>query len=511
MSERRGGGRARRAKRERLLASPQAAVWQLRNPYPHVELLSSDQIEAIHNASLRILAEQGVRILNHEARDILRAAGAEVDSQTLHVRFDPTLLEESLSRAPSVVKLHARNPAHNIEVGKDLICFAAVGGPPHCTDLERGRRAGTLADFRDFMRLSQSFDVIHINGMPIEPIDIPTNLRHLNTAFSTLTLTDKVPFIYARGKQAVADALEMVRIARQVSREQFVREPSVYTVVNANSPLQYDVPMAQGIIDMARAGQFTIVTPFTLAGAMAPITLAGALAQQNAEALAGIALAQIVRPGAPVGYGAFTSNVDMKSGAPAFGTPEYTKAAIASGQLIRRYNVPYRSSNVNASNAADAQAAYESMMSTWGALLGGCHILMHGAGWLEGGLSASYEKFIIDIEILRMMAAFLQPLQIDDASLALDAIEEVGPGGHYFGAAHTLARFETAFWSPLLSDWRNFETWQEAGALDATQRAHSLYKQTLADFVPPPIEAAIEEQLEAFKDQRQAEGGAEIG
>jgi trimethylamine--corrinoid protein Co-methyltransferase len=474
-------------------------------------VLSVDQVEAIHLASLRILEHYGVRMLLQEARDILRSAGAEVDPSTLRVRFDAALIEEALATVPSLVRLRARNPAHDIEMGEDRICFAAVGGPPHCTDLERGRRAGTLADFGDFMRLTQAFDVVHINGMPVEPIDVPTNVRHLSTAHATLTLTDKVPFVYARGKQAVADVLEMVRIARQVSSEQFAREPSVYTVVNANSPLQYDVPMAQGIIDMARAGQFTIVTPFTLAGAMAPITLAGALAQQNAEALAGIALAQIVRPGAPVGYGAFTSNVDMKSGAPAFGTPEYTKAALASGQLIRRYNVPYRSSNVNASNAPDAQAAYESMMSTWGSLLGGCHILMHGAGWLEGGLSASYEKFIIDVEILRMMAEFLQPLQVDDASLALDAIAEVGPGGHYFGAAHTLDRFETAFWSPLLSDWRNYETWQEAGALDATRRAHDLYKQTLADFVVPPLEASIDEQLTAFKERREAEGGADIG
>ena len=405
MSERRGRGRARRTRRERTAAPPEATVWQLRNPYSPLQLLSEDQVEAIHAASLRILAEHGVRFLSKEARDLLRAAGAEVDAKTQRVRFDPALVDASLRTAPPVVKLYARNPMHDIRMGEDLICFAAVGGPPHCTDLERGRRAGSLPDFADFMRLTQSFEVVHINGMPIEPIDIPTNVRHLYTAFTTLTLTDKVPFIYSRGRQAVADALEMVRIARQVSPEQFAHEPSAYTVVNANSPLQYDVPMAEGIIDMARAGQFTIVTPFTLAGAMAPITLAGALAQQNAEALAGIALAQIVKPGAPVGYGAFTSNVDMKSGAPAFGTPEYTKAAIASGQLIRRYNVPYRSSNVNASNTPDAQAAYESMMSTWGAILGGCHILMHGAGWLEGGLSASYEKFIIDIEILRMMAS----------------------------------------------------------------------------------------------------------
>lgn len=261
---------------------------------------------------------------------------------------------------------------------------------------------------------------------------------------------------------------------------------------------------------MARRGQAMILTPFTLAGAMAPITIAGALTQQNAEALAGITLSQLVRPGAPVVYGGFTSNVDMKSGAPAFGTPEYTQAAMASGQLARRYGFPFRSSNTTASNAPDAQAAYESQMSLWGALMGGCNLLLHGAGWLEGGLTASLEKFIIDIEMLQMMAAFFRPLPVDDASLALDAMREVGPGGHYFGAAHTLERYENAFYSPLLSDWRNFETWQESGSLDATQRANGIWKATLAASEAPPMDPAVREELEAFVTRRKAEGGANI-
>ncbi|MEE8274707.1 MAG: trimethylamine methyltransferase family protein, partial [Alphaproteobacteria bacterium] len=256
-------------------------------------------------------------------------------------------------------------------------------------------------------------------------------------------------------------------------------------------------------------GQAVVITPFTLAGAMSPITLAGALAQQNAEALAGIALDQIVNPGAPVIYGGFTSNVDMKTGAPAFGTPEYAQAVLAGGQLARRYRIPYRSSNVNAANVVDAQAAYESGMSLWATVMGHTNYIMHGAGWLEGGLTASFEKMIVDAEMLQMMAEFLQPIEVSDDTLGLDAIAEVGPGGHFFGAAHTLARYETAFYAPLVSDWRNFETWEESGALSATERANAIWKQMLAEYEPPPLDPSINDELDAFVARRKAEGGAE--
>ncbi len=266
--------------------------------------------------------------------------------------------------------------------------------------------------------------------------------------------------------------------------------------------------MIAGLLEMARMNQPVVATPFTLAGAMAPVTLAGALAQQNAEALATIALVQIVNPGAPVVYGGFTSNVDMKSGAPAFGTPEYAQAALVGGQLARRYRLPYRSSNANASNAVDAQAAYESQMSLWPAVMGHANMVMHGAGWMEGGLAASFEKFIIDIELLQMMSEFLQPLSIDKPELALDAMEEVGPGGHFFGAAHTLERYESAFYSPLVSDWQNFESWEQSGSETATQRAHRIYQQVLADFEPPPLDDAISDELNEFVARRTSEGGA---
>jgi len=431
-----------------------------------------------------------------------------VDEGEQRVRLDRHMVMEAVGKAPAIVHLHARNRARNVEIGGNAVAVTTVGGPPNCSDLERGRRPGTLEDFKNFMRLAQSFDVIHTLNQAVEPLDIELRFRHLEVTRVQLTLSDKLPFVFSRGPGQVRDALEMVRMARRVDADTFAREPSCYTVVNSNSPLQLDQLMCHGIIDFARAGQLMILTPFTLAGAMAPVTVAGALTQQNAEALAGIALAQLVRPGAPVAYGGFTSNVDMRSGAPAFGTPEYVQACFATGQLARRYRLPWRSSNANASNAPDVQSAYESQMSLWGALMGGCNFLIHGAGWLEGGLTASFEKFIIDVEMLRMFSALFQPVACDDAAIGLDAVREVGPGGHYFGAAHTLARYQTAFYTPLLSDWRNYESWKEAGAVDATRRAHRIYKQTLAEFTPPPLDPAILEELDDFIARRRREGGA---
>lgn len=302
----------------------------------------------------------------------------------------------------------------------------------------------------------------------------------------------------------------MARIARGISEEQLLAEPSLISNINANSPLQYDLPMLWGIIEMSGRNQAISITPFTLSGAMAPVTIAGALTQQNAEALAGIAFTQLVNPGAPVIYGGFTSNVDMKTGSPAFGTPENAKATLIGGQLARRYGIPYRSSNVNASNAPDAQAVYESMMVTWAAVMGGANVIYHGCGWLEGGLTASFEKFIIDVEIMQMMAEFLRPVAVSSQELAIEAIRDVGPGGHFFSTPHTLERYETAFYKPILSDWSNFETWSERGSIDATHRANAIYKQLVEDYIAPPLDAAIHEELEAFVARRVEEGGAPV-
>jgi trimethylamine--corrinoid protein Co-methyltransferase len=395
-----------------------------------------------------------------------------------------------------------------VSIGGTSVAFSTVGGPPNVYDIETGKRPGTFHDYQDFMRLAQSFDVVHLLNQCVEPLDLPLACRHIEVTHAQLTLSDKAPFVFSRGRGQVADCFAMFRIARRLSEEAFGDAIYCYTVINTNSPLQLDIPMAQGIIDFARAGQLAIITPFTLAGAMAPITIAGALVQQHAEALFGIVLAQLGRRGAPVVYGGFTSNVDMRSGAPAFGTPEFVKAAWASGQLARHIGLPWRSSNVNASNIPDAQAVYESQMSMWGALMGGCNILLHGAGWLEGGLSASREKFIIDVEMLQMFAELFRPVDAAADELGLEAIREVGPGGHFFAAAHTMARYRSAFYRPLLSDWSNFGQWTENGAKDATRRARDIAEKTLAEFEPPPLDAAIREELDAFKIRRIREGGA---
>ena len=479
------------------------------NPLPPIEVLDAEQIEMIHDASLRVLEEIGMDFLHAEARDVFRRAGADVAAAGERVRIDRGLIAESLATAPAEFTLHARNPANNMRIGANRINFGTVGSAPNVSDIDRGRRVGNFADYCDFLRLTQCVNIVHFfGGYPLEPVDLHPETRHLDCIQAFLNFADKVYHAYSLGRMRILDALELTRIGFGLTEAELDQQPSLFTVVNTSSPLRLDGPMIEGVIEMARRNQVVVITPFTLAGAMAPVTLAGALVQQNAEALAGIAFTQMVNPGAPVVYGGFTSNVDMKSGAPAFGTPEYTQAALAGGQLARRYNLPYRSSNANASNTVDAQAAYESEMSIWGAVMGHANMVIHGAGWLEGGLCASFEKMVLDAEMLQSMAEFLVPMPFGEAELGLEAIAEVGPGGHFFGAKHTLERYERAFYAPILSDWRNFETWEETGATDATQRANRIYKQLLADYQPPPLDPAIGEELAAFVARRKAEIGA---
>jgi trimethylamine--corrinoid protein Co-methyltransferase len=325
---------------------------------------------------------------------------------------------------------------------------------------------------------------------------------------SYLMLSDKVPFVYSRGRGQVGDCFAMLRIGLGLSQEEFANGHYCYTVINTNSPRQLDIPMALGIIDFADMNQPSIVTPFTLAGAMAPVSLAGALVLQHAEALAGISLAQVTRPGAPVVYGAFTSNVDMRSGAPAFGTPEAAKAAFASGQLARHIGLPWRSSGVCTSNTPDAQAGYESMMNMMGAVLGGANFVLHTAGWLESGLSASFEKFILDAEMAQMFAELFIPIDASEQELGVEAIEAVSPGGHFFGSEHTLARYERAFYEPLVFSRANFGQWVESGSSTAAERANTIWKQVLAQFEPPPLDDAILAELDDFVGRRTSEGGA---
>ena len=478
------------------------------NPFAPLEILSAEQVESIHRASLQVLQRYGIEFRHTGALDLLHAAGAEVDRDSRMVRFDPDLVIETVSLAPREFTMHARNADRHVTFGGNHINFDSVGGPPNGSDTDAGRRMGTFADFSNFIRLAQSLNAIHlIGGSPIAPVDLDADTRHLDSAYTYITLTDKVWHTIGIGRERVADAVDMLCITHGLSRDELRRTPCTFSIINVNSPRRYDESMLDGLMEMAKSGQVACITPFTLSGAMSPITIAGALTQQNAEALAGIALTQIVNPGAPVMYGGFTSNVDMKTGSPAFGTPEYAQACIASGQMARRYGLPYRSSNTNASNAVDAQSTYETSMSLWGSIMGHSNLLHHGAGWLEGGLTASFEKAVIDAEMLQMMAALLEPIEVSDETLALEAIGAVPPGGHFFGAEHTLSRYETAFYKPIVSDWRNFETWQEAGSLNATERASGIWKRLLEEYEQPPLDSAIDEALREYVERRKSEYG----
>lgn len=503
--------RVRRGRRSRSAAGQfeQPAFAQPRRGRQRpVELASADEIEALHQASMRLLRDTGIAVLHDEARDRMIRAGGALASDGVSVKLDPELIDQLISTVPSQFVLHARNPAHNLIIGGDYLTFCMMASAPNASCLDRGRRTGNQEDFRNFLKLSQQHNILHSNGgYPCEPVDIHASVRHLDCVHDLLTLTDKSFCIYSLGAMRNRDAIEMTRIGRGVSREELRDQPSVWTVINTNSPLQLDIPMMQGIMEMSGMGQPVVITPFTLSGAMAPVTIAGALVQQNAEALAAIAFSQIVRPGAPVVYGGFTSNVDMKSGSPAFGTPEYMKAQIIGGQLARRYRIPYRTSNVCAANTVDAQAAYESVFSLWGAITGGMNMLKHGAGWMEGGLCCSFEKTILDIDLLQMVAEFLKPLDFSEDALAVDTIAEVGPGGHFFGTDHTQQRFKEAFYSPVLSDWRNFESWHDAGQPTAMQKANRIWKERLAAYEPPPLDVAIKDELESFVQKRKEAGG----
>lgn len=467
-------------------------------------MLSTDHVAEIHRASLALLSSTGMRVLSAPARQVLAEAGCIVDE--LMVRFDHELIDEMLALAPSEFTLRARNQERSLVIGGNHVAFSSVGGPAFCHDLDGGRRPGDAARQSDYLRLIQSIDIIHQEGGgPFEAMDLPPETRHLDLNLSLIRLLDKSWQGIALGRDRAADCVDMAAIALGTDRNGLALDPAILAIVNTNTPLTLDIPMAEGLIELAGAGQAVCITPFTLAGAMAPATLAGALVLQNAEVLACVVLTQLVRAGAPVVYGSFTSNVDMRSGSPAFGTPEYTKAAQASGQLARFYGLPFRSSNTTASNAVDAQAVYESSMSLWGAVMGGANLVNHAAGWLEGGLTASFEKLVIDAEMLQMIAEYLRPIVIDDDQLALEAIAAVGPGGHFFASPHTMERYETAFYAPMVSDWRNFETWSEAGSVDATVRANKIWKQLVDEYEQPALDAAIDEELVDFVARRKVE------
>lgn len=480
----------------------------LHHTMPALAPLSEEAIEAIHQASLTILEEIGVDLLSPAMREIARARGADIQTGDERVRFGREVIMHHLSTVPREFTIFGRGPGRDLPIGGEHTAFGCVSSAPNCSGLGQSRHSGTFEDFRNFVKLGHGLNAIHFfGGYPVEPLDVSPAVRHLDCLREFALLTDKVFHPYCLGRDRIEDALEMMCILKGVNRDELRAVPSMYTVVNTSSPLRIEGAMLEGMISMARARQPICITPFTLAGAMAPVTLAGSLAQQNAEALCGIVLTQMIEPRAPVLYGAYTSNVDMKTGAPAMGTPEYFRCVIASGQLARRYGIPYRSSGGNASTSADAQSVYETSFALWGAVLGHANLVMHAAGWLEGGLCASFEKLVIDAEVLQGLTECFRPIEVNDAELALDAIRDVGPGGHFFGTQHTLERYEKAFYSPLLSDWQNYGNWLASGGQDSMARASTIARRLIDAHQPPPVDPAIGEALDAFVARRKEEGG----
>lgn len=506
------GKPTRRGRRRGVDAAPvtrQVDYRNLRNPFPPIPAFTDDRIEAIHLTALQALEELGIKVLLPEARDLFVRAGARlVGEDMIHIGRD--IVAAALETAPKSFTLRGAARDRDVTLEPGSLVFQPGAGAPHASDLERGRRPGTLNDFRELIQLTHHFDALHMLPPLVEPQDIPIHLRHYAMTEIILTQSDKIPFAYARGTPQAMDCFEMIRDFRGISDADFMATPHTYTIINTNSPRQIDIPMAQGLIDFSRHGQPCIVTPFTLMGAMAPITVAGALTLSHAEALAAITLTQLTRPGAPVTYGTFTSNVDMKSGAPAFGTPEQVKASLGAGQLARRIGLPWRCAAGSAANLADAQAAHETEISGWGAVLAGATVVIHAAGWLEGGLTLGYEKLITDMDMVNTFAELCTAAADDDDAIGLDALREVPPGGHFFGARHTMDRYQTEFWEPVSWDWSNFGTWSDNGAVDAQTRATGIWKRILADFKPPDIASDPDRcgALRAFIARRTQEGGA---
>ncbi|MEM6826135.1 MAG: trimethylamine methyltransferase family protein, partial [Pseudomonadota bacterium] len=502
--------RTRVRRRRQTEAAPVREVnyRDLKNPFPVMNAVSEDELEAVHIAALSVLEDLGVKVLLPEARELFASAGALVDPDTEMVRIGRDIVEGALLSAPKSFRLRAGVPERDLHMELGRLIFQPGAGCPHATDLVRGRRPGTDVDFRELVTLTQAFDALHMVPPLVEPQNVAPNVRHYFTLEAQLTLSDKLPFIFSRGKPQVAESFEMLKLYRGLSEDEFHAASHCYTIINTNSPRQIDVPMAQGLIDFARSGQVSIVTPFTLMGAMAPITVAGAMTLSHAEAMAAIVLTQAAKPGAPVCYGTFTSNVDMKSGAPAFGTPEHFRASLLSGQLARRIGLPWRCASGSAAAVSDVQAAHETQFGLWGCLLAGATVVIHSAGWLEGGLTISYEKLITDMEAVQMVADLCAPTEAGDAAIGLDALAEVQPGGHFFAAGQTMKRYQTEFYEPLNADWSNYGTWVERGRVEATERATGQWQRILTDAVPPPADPARVASLQEFIARRTEAGGA---
>ncbi len=464
---------------------------------PTYDILSEENLIRIEAAADRILAETGIEFRDDPvALDHWRRAGAKVDG--LLVTFPPGLLREVLRTAPSEFTQHARNPAHSVRIGGRNVVFSPAYGSPFVMDLDKGRRFGTLEDFRNFIKLAQASPNFHHSGGTIcEPTDIPVNKRHLDMVMAHIELSDR-PFMGSvTAEERSEDSIEMARI---LFGAEFADQNCVILGnVNVNSPLVWDGTMTRSLRAYARAGQAAVVVPFILGGAMGPVTNAGAIAQSLAETMAGCALTQLERPGAPVIFGNFLSSMSLRSGSPTFGTPEPAIGSMVIGQLARRLNLPLRcSGNFTTSKLPDAQAMTEGTMSMLAAIHCGANFILHSAGFLDGLLSMSYEKFMLDDDLCGALHSYLDGVQIDDNTLAVNAFAEVGPGNHFFGCAHTLANYQTAFWDSGLADNEPFEKWEAAGGTDAATRANRAWKKRLAEYEAPPLDAGIRDGLQDF-------------
>ena len=498
--------RRERSRAPRSTGPSLTPIPRLKNSWAPLEILSAEQVERILDSAFRVLEEGGLEIRGAAARAVYAKAGALIDETTQMVRLGRDLVEAQLRTAPERFVLHARNPERHLHVGDNVVNFGPVTGAPNIRDSEGGRRYGDLEAFRNILKLTHTLGVLHWQGgIVVEPVDVPVATRHLATYQAHIECADTVWAARGIGGVQAEDAIAMSAIEHGCRVEELAARPTLMTVTNVNSPRRVDEEILDNIMTMARHGQCVVITPFTLMGAMAPVTLAGALVQQTAEALGVVTLCQLVRPGAPCVLGGFTSNVDMRTGSPAFGTPEYVHAVLAAAQIGRRLKIPVRTSAVNASPAVDAQSTYETAFSLQAAVLSHSHLINHAAGWLEGGLSASLEKIVVDAELLRNWAEILKPVSFSDDDLGVEAIKGVAAGGHFFGAPHTLARYESAFYRPLLSDWSNFENWRDAGSRTATERATGIWKKLLAGYVPPPLDPAVRERVAAYVERRTRE------
>ncbi len=484
------------------------AIHPIVNKLPPMELLGDEGVQAIHAASMKLLKDIGILIVDYpQTAEVFRQHGAKIEAHNdgQLIKIDEDLLFSFVRQAPSTFTQLARNPAKNIPIGGKHTIFAPVYGPPFVIDLDRGRRQGTIEDFQNFSRLAYMCEHIHHNGGTLcEPNDVDVKERHLDMLMAHILLSDKAFMGSVTHKE---NARDTVLISEILFGSDAIRQnTATVSLINASSPLRFDDRMFGALEVYAKARQAVIVTPFLIAGAMSPVSTAATLAQQNAEALFGICYAQMINPGTPCIYGSFLANIDMKSGAPCFGTPEGNLAIYGGAQMARHYKLPYRSGgNFTASRISDAQAGYESAATMMATMQGGVNFVLHAAGWLEGGLMSGYEKFVLDLETLGMMAKYAQGISLTDEDFAWDAFEEVGPGNHFLGSQHTLRHYNTAFYQHAVFSMDNYEKWESEGSEDSTKRANAVWKQMLNDYQQPAIAEGKREELQAFVDRRRAE------